>query len=282
MNGGIGQTMGNQVANIQSQIYSSPSTASGTQTWKFDIEVPLNSVHPGSVNGLLPLGQTGTKVQLQLVPPSSFTGADPLNNVVSLSGTATCTVSGTVNVTAIVRDYHSFVSPTPVEPSLNGLATVQTITPAMINPLTAGTMNFRTLSNPYPLVRYCIIAIDGLSSTTFSSANNIASLELDQADNTNTAFFRYDATTGGVTRYFAEIRRRFGQDMPEGVYVFDAPSANANPSNLSGNNYLNLTSNGYPAARWGLNVNSVSNANGITPRAQMFAQIINPNGISLV
>jgi hypothetical protein len=282
VNGGLGQSMGNQVANIQSQLYSAPSVSSGAQTWKFDIEVPLNSVHPGSVNGLLPLGQTGTKVQLQLVPPSSFTGADPLNNVVALTGNATVAVTGNVTVTAMVRDYHSFASTQPVEPSLNGLATIQTITPAQINPLTAGSMNFKTLSNPYPLVRYVMIAIDGNSSSTFSAATNISALELDQADNTNTAFWRYDATTGGVSRYFAEIRRRFGQDLPEGCYVFDAPSMSANPSNQGGNNWLNLTSGGYPAARWGLNMASVTSANGITPRAQMFAQIINPNGISLV
>lgn len=282
VNGGLGQTLNNQVANIQSQLYSAPSVASGTQTWKFDIEVPLNSVHPGSVNGILPLGQTGTKAQVQIVPPSSFTGSDPLNNVVTLTGNATASVSGNVNVSCVVRDYHSFASTQPVEPSLNGLATVQTINPAQINPLTQGTMNFKTLSNPYPLVRYCIIAIDGNSSSTFSAATNFAGYELDQADNTNTAFFRYDSTTGGMARYYAETRRRFGQDMPEGVLVFDAPSMSANPSNLGGNNFLNLTSSGYPAARWGINLNSTSTSNGITPRAVMFAQVINPNGISLV
>lgn len=277
------RVLGNQVSNIQSQIYSSPSVASGAQNWKFDIEVPLNSVHPASVNGILPLGQTGTKAQIQVIPASSFTGADPLQNVVALTGNAAVSVTGTVTCTAIVRDYKSFATVSPVEPSLNGLATVQTIKPQEINPLTAGSYNFRTLSNPYPLVRYAIILIDGQSSSTFCSATNINGYELDQAENTNSAFFRYDQTTGGMSRYFSQVRRTFGQDMPEGVLVFDAPTMNqGNPSNMGGNNFLNLTSAGYPAARWGVNVGTVATGNGITPRAVMYATIINPSGISLV
>jgi hypothetical protein len=282
-NGGVGQTDGNQNAGIQSILYSAPSVASGAQTWKFDIEVPLNSVHPNSVNGILPLGQTGTKCQVQVIPPSSFTGPDPLNNVVALTGNATVSVAGNVTCTAIVRDFKSLATVTPVEPSLDGLATVQTIKPQEINPLTAGSYNFKTLSNPYPLVRYCIIVIDGQSSATFTSPSNIVGYELDQAENTNSAFWRYDQTTGGMARYYAEVRRRFGQDFDSGVIVFDAPTMNqGNPSNMGGNNFLNLTSQGYPAARWGVNVSSVSNANGITPRAVMYATVINPAGISLV
>jgi hypothetical protein len=139
------------------------------------------------------------------------------------------------------------------------------------------------LSNPYPLVRYAIILIDGQSSSTFCSATNINGYELDQAENTNSAFFRYDQTTGGMSRYYSQVRRTFGQDMPEGVLVFDAPTMNqGNPSNMGGNNFLNLTSAGYPAARWGVNVGTVATGNGITPRAVMYATIINPSGISLV
>jgi hypothetical protein len=282
-NGGAGQTDGNQNASIQSILYSAPSVASGAQTWKFDIEIPLNSVHPNSVNGILPLGQTGTKAQIQVIPASSFTGADPLQNVVSLTGNAAVSVTGNVTCTAIVRDFKSFATVQPVEPDLNGLATVQTIKPQEINPLTGGSYNFRTLSNPYPLVRWVAIVIDGQSSTSFCAPSNIAGYELDQAENTNSAFFRYDDTTGGMSRYYAEQRRRFGQDFDSGILVYDAPTMNqGNPSNMGGNNFLNLTSQGYPAARWGVKVNTVNSGNGITPRVVMYAVVINPSGISLV
>lgn len=275
------RVLGNQVSAIQSMIYSAPTVNAGNNTWKMDIEIPLNSIHPGSVNGMLPLGQTGTKAQVQLIPASSFVGKDPLQNVIDTNGTVT--VSGTATVTAVVRDYQSFASVAPVEPDLAGLATIQTIKPQEINPLTAGSYNFRTLSNPYPLARYVIFVIDGQSSQKFCAADNINGYELDQAENTNSAFFRYDSTTGGMARYYQDARRRYGQDLPEGVLAFDAVTMNqGNPSNMGGNNFLNLTSQGYPAARWGVNVGTVNNGNGITPRAVMYATVINPAGISLV
>lgn len=272
--------IGNEEADIQAILYSAPTLNNGDNTWKYDIELPLNSVHPQSVNGLLPIGQTGTKVQIQAVPATQFVGPDPLKNVVNTNGTIV--VTGTITVTCIVRDYHSMATLQQVQPNLSGLATIQTIKPQEINPLTAGSYQFRTITNPYPLVRYAIVVIDGQSSGTFCSASNIQGYELDQAENTNTAFFRYDDTTGGMSAYYRDIRRRFGQDMPEGVLVFDAPTQNvANPSSLGGSAFLDLTSAGYPAARFGVKVGTTSQANGITPRAVIYAQILNPQGITL-
>lgn len=277
------KTVGNQNADIQSMIYSAPTLNSGANTWLFDVDIPLNSVHPNAVNGLLPLGQTGTKVQIQAVPASSFVGADPLQNVISTNGTVT--VSGTVNVTVSFRDFKSFATLQQLQPDLTGLATVQTIKPAEINPLTAGSVNFRSLTNPYPVVRAVSVVIDGQSSGTFCSASNINTLELDQAENTNTAFFRYTSTTGsgGMARFYNEIRRTYGQDYDDGVLPwFNAPVNNvSNPSSLGGNAFLDLTSAGYPAARLGVGVNNVSSANQITPRVVSYLQILNPQGITL-
>jgi hypothetical protein len=276
------RVVGLQTSDIQSMLYKAPTLNPGDNEWKFDIEIPLNSVHPASVNGILPIGQTGTKVQIQAVPTSQFVGKDPLLNVVDTNGTIT--VSGDVKVTCIVRDYHSMATVQQVQPDLSGLATVQTIKPQEINPLTAGSYVFRPLTNPYPVVRFAAVVIDGQSSGTFCAASNITGYELDQAENTNSAFFRYDDTTGGIERYYAEVRRRFGQDMPDGVLVFDAPTQNvANPSSLGGNAFLDLTSAGYPAARVGVRVSQVGNSSstGITPRVVMYATILNPAGITL-
>jgi hypothetical protein len=276
------RVVGLQSTNIQNMLYKAPTLNEGDNHWKFDIEIPLNSVHPASVNGLLPIGQTGTKVQIQAVPATQFVGKDPLENVIDTNGTVT--VTGNVTVTCIVRDYHSMATVQQVQPDLSGLATVQTIKPAEINPLTAGSYVFKNITNPYPLVRYAIVVIDGRSSGEFTTADNILGYELDQAENTNSAFFRWDETTGGIERYYAEVRRRFGQDMPDGVLVFDAPTQNvANPSSLGGNAFLDLTSAGYPAARWGVKVAQVGDpaTTGITPRAVMYATILNPQGITL-
>lgn len=273
--------VGSQTSSIQNLVYSAPTLNSGNNTWKFDIDMPLNSVHPNAVNGLLPLGQTGTKVQIQAIPASAFTGADPLNNVINTNGTIT--VSGSVNVTCIVRDYHSFSTLAQIQPDLGGLATVQVIKPQEINPLTAGTVNFRTITNPYPMVSAVSLVIDGASSSTFCSATNINTLELDQAENTNSAFFRYNDAAGGMARFYQQTRRVFGQDFEDGVLPwFNAPTDNvANPSSLGGNNFLDLTSAGYPAARLGIGVNTVATGNGITPRVVTFAKILNPSGITL-
>lgn len=272
------RVVGNQVADIQNLLYTSPTINAGDNAWTFDIEVPLNSVHPASVNGLLPIGQTGTKVQIQAVPTTEFVGTDPLSSVIDTNGTVV--VTGNVTVSCMVRDFHSMATLRQVGPDLSGLATVQTIKPQEINPLTAGSYQFKTITNPYPLVRFAALVIDGQSSGTFCAASNINGFELDQAENTNSAFFRYDDTTGGIKRYYSEIRRRFGQDMPEGALVFDAPTQNvANPSGLGGNAFLDLTSAGYPAARYGVKVNAVGAV--CTPRVVMYASILNPQGITL-
>lgn len=275
--------VGNQVTDIQNMLFSSPTFNTGDNTWKFTISIPLNSVHPSSVNGLLPLGQTGTKVQISIVPATSFVGKDPLQNVVDTNGTIA--VSGNVNVICQIRDYHSFNTLLQVQPDLSGLATVQTIKPQEINPLTAGSYQFRSITNPYPVVRALSVVIDGQSSGTFCAASNIQGIELDQAENTNTAFYRYDDTTGGVGKYYQAIRRKYGQDLPEGVICWvDAPTHNvANPSSMGGNSFLDLTSGGYPAARMGVKVGTVGNSatTGITPRVVTYATIINPKGITL-
>lgn len=274
--------VGNQVSNIQAILYSAPTFNAGDNTWKFDIEIPLNAAHPSAVNGMLPVGQTGTKVQIQVVPASAFHGPDPLQNV-EYATNGTLAVSGSVDVTCMVRDFKSFASTNFYQPDLSGLATVQTIKPAEINPLTAGSYSFRSIQNPYPVIRMASIIIDGQSSGTFCAASNIEGIELDQAENTNSAFYRYDDTTGGMSRYYQETRRKYGQDLPEGVVAWvDAPTHNvANPSSLNGESYLNLTGQGFPAARYGVKVSSTSSANNITPRVVTYAQILNPAGIQL-
>lgn len=275
--------VGNQNSDIQSMIYKAPTLNSGNNNWQFDIDIPLNAVHPNAVNGLLPISQTGTKVQIQAVPASAFTGADPLNNVVSTNGTIS--VTGTVTVTCYFRDFKSFATLAQLAPDLSGLATVQTIKPAELNPLTAGSVAFRALTNPYPVVRAVSVVIDGQSSGTFCAASNINTLELDQAENTNTAFFRYSAVTGsgGMARFYNEVRRTYGMDFDDGVLPwFNAPVNNvANPSSLGGNAFLDLTSAGYPAARLGVGVNNVGNGSTITPRVVSYLQILNPQGITL-
>lgn len=275
---------GYQDTNVQSLLYSAPTLNSGVNNWELMIPLDLCGIHPNSVIGLLPLGQTGTKAQVQIVPTTSFVGNDPLNSVV-YGTNGTIAVTGTVDVTAVYRDYKSFSTTAAIAPNLTNLPTLQVIKPAEINPLTAGTTMFRSITNPYPVVRMFSLIIDGQSSGTFCNAQNIQTLELDQAENTNSAFYRYDSTTGGMENYFEMIRRKYGQDLPSGAVAWiDAPTHNvANPSSFGGQSFLDLTGNGYPAGRLGVKVGAVgeSATTGITPRVVTYAQILNPSGITL-
>lgn len=276
----FGQVLGTESTAVQGELYSSPALAAGANTWKTYYDLPMNLIHPLSVYGILPISGSGTRVQVQVVPAAQFVGPDPLENVVNTNGTIA--VTGTITVVAYYRDNVSMSMINNVQPDLTGLPTAQIIKPQEINPLTAGTMVFKRLSNPYPFVKLASLVIDGQSSATFCSASNITGYEIDKAENSSSAFIRYDATTGGMVNYFADVRERYLQDFDDGVIVWDAPSQNTPDSTLQeGDAYLNLTQNGYPAARLGFQVGAVSTANNITPRVVTYGIILNSQGIKI-
>lgn len=265
---------------IQSMLYTSPVLNTGNNTWQYDVDIPLTLLHPMSVNGILPISGTGTRVQISLQPTASFVGSDPLQNVIDTNGTVT--VTGTVQVVAWYRDWQSMATRTSLSPNLTGMSTVQVIKPQSISPLTAGTPNYMRLTNPYPFVKIINLVIDGQQSSKFvSSASNIELYEIDKAENTSSAFVKYDSTNGGIQNLYKEYRRRYGRDFDSGVVFFDSTSQNtANASNQNGRAYLNLTPNGYPAARQGFQVGQVGTV--CTPRVETWGVIINPLGIQAV
>jgi hypothetical protein len=276
----FGQVLAHESSSVQGQLYSSPTLNAGSNTWTTYYDLPMTLIHPLSVYGLLPISGSGTRVQVQMVPVAQFVGPDPLENVVNTNGTIT--VTGTITVVAYYRDNVSMSMINNVQPDLTGLPTAQIIKPQEINPLTGGSMVFKRLSNPYPFVKLASVVIDGNSSATFCSATNITGYEIDKAENSSSAFVRYDQTTGGMVNYFADVRERYLQDFDDGVIVWDAPSQNTPDSTLQeGDAYLNLTQNGYPAARLGFQVGDVSTANNITPRVVTYGIILNSQGIKI-
>jgi hypothetical protein len=276
----FGQVLAHESSSVQGQLYSSPTLNAGSNTWTTYYDLPMTLIHPLSVYGLLPISGSGTRVQVQMVPVAQFVGPDPLENVVNTNGTIT--VTGTITVVAYYRDNVSMSMINNVQPDLTGLPTAQIIKPQEINPLTGGSMVFKRLSNPYPFVKLASVVIDGNSSATFCSATNITGYEIDKAENSSSAFVRYDQTTGGMANYFADVRERYLQDFDDGVIVWDAPSQNTPDSTLQeGDAYLNLTQNGYPAARLGFQVGDVSTANNITPRVVTYGIILNSQGIKI-
>lgn len=275
-----GEVIGNSVADIQSQIYKSPTIAAGSNTWQTDIDIPLNRIHPASVWGLLPIMGTGTRLQANVTPAAAFVGKDPLENVIDTNGTITA-ISGTVQLIVWYRDYKSMSTRMAVAPNLAGVPTVQVIKPQEINPLTAGTMNYKRIDNPYEFARLISVVIDGQASSTFCLASNISAYEIDRAENNSSVLLKYDNTNGGMVNYYRQARDQFGQDLPDGVLAFDAMTRNvADPSTMNGDAYLNLGASGFPAARLGFQVGAVSSAN-VTPRVVTYGTVINRAGIRI-
>lgn len=274
-----GSTLGNQNTAIQSLLHTNIAVAAGANTWKGYFDLPLNVIHPLSVAGIIPIGGSGTRLQVQLVPPSTFVGADPLENVVDTNGTID-TVTGSFSVEIIYRDHKSFSMPNPVQPDLTGLATAQIIKVPEINPLTAGSNVYKRLINPYPFVKVISLVIDGKQSSQFAAADNVTAFRIDSAENTSSELRVYDETTGGMSDYYIRTREVYGQDFDGGVLLYDSTVENSSaPSLMEGDAYLNLTQTGYPAARLGYKVASVDTTKGITPRIVTYGVILNPEGL---
>ena len=273
--------LGNSSAGIQSVLSSQPAIASGANTWKGNWDLPTTLVHPTSPFGLLPIGGSGTRMQVQLQSAGSLTGADPLNNLFAITGNATITaVTGTINVVVWYRDFKSFATPQALSCDLTGLPTSQIIRLREVNPLTAGSPNYLSVTNPYPFIKLASIVIDGNSSAKFADASNIQAYRIDGAENTSSALRVYDSTNGGMSNYYKRHREMYGNDLDEGVLIFDANAESVvDTSNQEGEMWLNVSSSGFPAARVGVQVGSVSSTS-IVPRVVNFGVIMNPVGIN--
>jgi hypothetical protein len=263
---------------ISNMLHSVPSSlVNGANSVKFDTTFDLNALHPASINGLVPIFSSGTRMQISAQMPT-VAGVHPIDNVISLGGGATATVTGTVDVIISYRDYQSQAVTQPLSPDLTGLPTVQIIELPTISPLTAGVVNHASVRNPYPFAKLIHVVADGSSSSKLCSADNISFYSLDKAENSSSSFFKYD----NMVDYYKQVRERWGTDFDEGVLIgLDATTQNvANVSGKMGNAYLNLTSSGYPATRFGVNVNSVGAL--YTPVVRSFGVILNSEGIKTV
>lgn len=282
-----GTVIGNNAAGVQTVLFNQPAIVNGANAWNGYFDVPTTLVHPSSPYGLLPIGGSGTRAQIQLTTAPALTGtagqADPLNHAIAITAGATnalSAITGTVNVVVFYRDFKSMATPQALEADLTGLPTAQVLRLRDISPAVSGSLNFLSITNPYPFLKTASIIIDGQSSTKFCAANNIQAFRIDGAENTSSQLRTYDSTNGGMANYFSRHRELYGQDLDEGVIVFDANAENGvDSSNQEGEMWLNVSNSGYPAARLGFQVGTVSNTN-ITPRIVNIGAVMNPVGIS--
>jgi hypothetical protein len=278
------QSFGQKSSAISSMIDTVPTTfVEGSNKVKFTASLDLNNIHPQSINGILPIFASGTKMQLSAQCASSVTGSDPLLHPIKTTGNAAVEVTGNIRAYVVYRDWQSMTTLESLQPSLSGLPTVQAIQlPSAIN-IGAGVYNPIDIKNPYPFVKVLSLVIDGNQSDKFSVATNVTGLRIEKAQNTSSAFKVYSDENGGMANYYREIRQVYGQDLDEGVLVpLDATTENvSNVSSKGGTAWLNMTGAGYPAGRLMVRPGTTATTNGITPRVVSCGIILNSAGIQV-
>lgn len=272
--------LGAQSSAVQGILYSPPTLNSGNNNWVFQYSLRLNDLYEDDVAGILPMFSAGTRLQVVAQSPSSWVGSDPMNNVLSTNGGVT--VTGTVELDVVYRDYRSTADRGQYLPQMTGIPSVGIAKLQEINPLTAGSRVFQRLSSPYNFSRLISILIDGTSSQNLMTLSNLEAIELDAAESTNSAMVLYDSTNGTVSNYLREIRSVYGQDFGDGTIIFRdavATSGQSNSSNQHGSTWLNGTSTGYPAFRIGVQAANVGTV--CTPRLVTYGQYLDPAGITI-
>lgn len=272
---------GDREAGIDAMLRKYPTElVEGDNEVKFEVDVPLNSLHPQSVNGLIYVSTSGVRLQVGLQLASAVVGKDPLLNVFNVEGDGEIEVSGTIEPILEYRDYNSFSTTQALELDLSGLSTVQTIELPSIVGLSPNTKQYVSFRNPYNFAKIVHILIDGKQSDKFSEASNITAFSYDKAENSNSNLFDYSNATAGIEAWYKKVRRMYGTDLPEGILAIDQTSENVkNVSSKMGTSYINLSSSGFSSARAGFEFADIGHETGISSRVISYGVLINPQGI---
>lgn len=268
-----------------------PSLAGGsTATSRFRLRIPLQLLRWSAV-GVLPSQGQGTKgqISLQCAGTLGAANADPMQVPILFTTGSGHSVTldaseKTIQVNAVYNDGVNMGSKTPLALHLEGLPTLQWVIDNQLNPLTAGTVQRQRISTLQKHVVALAVIIDGVQSTSFSTAGNITSIELDQDSAGANKFWLYGPGNNTTFYDYAHtIRQRYGQDFDTGVIVLaDALHSNIqDPDNAEGMQYLNMSpGSGWPDVSYGVQVASVSTTN-FTPRIEVYLLTINDAGLTL-
>jgi len=273
---------GNRETGIEAMLRKVPTTlVEGDNEIKFEVNISLNNLHSQSINGLIPIFSSGTRLQVGLQLPT-VVGKDPLLNVFDVTGDGVLEVTGTIEPIIEFRDYNSMSTVSQVSPDLTGLSTIQIIELPSVTNLSQGQYNYTSFRNPYNFAKMVSFVISGMQSDKFCAADNITGYSLDKQENSNSSFYKYDESTTGIEGWYKSVRARYGNDLPEGVIAWDKTSENiSNVSSKTGSSYFNISGSGYTASRQGIKVDEVDNTN-IASRIVTYGVLINPQGIQSV
>jgi hypothetical protein len=265
-----------------------PAMTGGTPAIsKFRFRVPFQQQRLSPV-GLIPAQGQGSKGVLTLQCPSTLgaANADPLATPILYTGgtgngITLDSTERTVTVYAIYNDGTGMEQKAPLTLNMNGVPTMQHLMDQQLNPFTAGTVMRQRLTILQKHFVAMSVIIDGLQSTSFSTAANITSIELDKDAAGNNKFFYYGAAQNtSYYDYATEKRRIFQQDLDTGVVLWThALSANSNnPDNNNGTQVLDMRAGHWPEVNYGVNVASVSNTN-FPARVETFLFAENDTGL---
>ena len=165
---------------------------------------------------------------------------------------------------------------------LTGNPTVQWVIDNRVTNLQAGTLTKGQLKTQLRHYYLFSIIIDGNQSSTFATSNNIVGMELDPDATGNNPILRFgQGTNVGISEYFREVRKIFGQDMDPGVIPWVTAPAKHQPdaSNQLGNMVLNMMPDGWTTVYQGYQLAAIGGVAGITPRVETFVISANPQGL---
>lgn len=279
------------VAAIQASIGSQESNfapggtlSAGTNNFTHVMDIPLQVLHPSHPSGILPIDTTGTVFSLELVPNiNGLVGKDPLDNFCNTNGTVTF---GTCNVkvTFFYSDGETLTYTQMLQPNMQAMPSAE-YAAVTDQPLVANQLVVQQLQLALPLARIFTIVIDGNSSSQFctlptptNEGQGIQQFAYLKGSNKSDTFVSFDSGNGGVENYLINHRKRYGTDLPAGVFLYDAMAHNTtNPSNQQGLAFWDTSSGVWAASRVGVNVATVG-TNG-NPRISTLAIVQNPAGI---
>ena len=278
---------GNNDATIAAQIVgTTPLTVGSANTWQGKMLMPLNVLGEDTVPGLLPMMGVGNQAEIKLTCAPSFMGLDPLlNPVANTGGTGNAVaVTGTVNVDCIFLDGSNMDSNVGLTLSLAGEPTIQYFWDTPLSPLPQGLLQRQHISTLLEHWYVISLVIDGAQSSKFSTVGNLAQFELSPDSVGQDKFKSWNvANNVSVYDYYDRMRRKYGQDLDEGVIVWvDAPGAGIVDTDArNGQQVLNMRDGGFPATTHGYLVNSVSSTN-IAPRVETFLISMNYAGLKVL
>lgn len=207
-------------------VWNKPTVAVGDIYPLFNIRVPLQAV-PGSVIGLLPMGNARTKVKIRLTLANQWHGADQFLSpfyggtgvTVSLGNTAQSYISPNINYFTTPATASDFA-----DPYIGSVVNFQQRATQFVG---AGALTPIKFPDPFQYLKLYHIVLDGTGAPITTKVTNF---ELDLTP----GYPQYNYNNpASLQSYFYKQNRLYGTDLPTGVFLFDLWSG-SDPMNPNG------------------------------------------------